>query len=156
MMMNKEKLAILGLLFVALMASVTVVAHMACIPLGEACYRAQLAPEILIQSARQGTMLAPLATVLVSALFALCAAYALAGIGYIKRLPLTNLALVTIAMLCTLRGLGGVVLSLALPEMVTIFSAVASLIWFVCGVWTFLALKWLGIKPLQRDITKGI
>ncbi|MCF2859807.1 hypothetical protein L1286_20195 [Pseudoalteromonas sp. SMS1] len=148
--MNKEKIAIFGLLFVALMASVTVVAHMACIPLGESCYRAQLAPEVLVESARNGTMIAPIATVMVSALFALCAAYALAGAGYINRLPLTNWALLTIAILCTLRGLTGGILSLVLPELVTFFSVVASLIWLICGVLTFLALRWLAIWPPQR------
>ncbi|KZN54775.1 hypothetical protein [Pseudoalteromonas luteoviolacea] len=152
--MNKERIAILGLLFVALMATVTVVAHMACIPLGEACYRAQLAPEFLIEAAKQGTLLAPVATVFVSGLFGLCAAYALAGAGYMKRLPLTKLALITIATLCTLRGLAGMGLSFVLPELVTLFSVVASALWFICGVLTFLALKWLpSIPPLQSNIT---
>ncbi|KZN65003.1 hypothetical protein [Pseudoalteromonas luteoviolacea] len=151
--MNKERVAILGLLFVALMATITVVAHMACIPLGESCYRAQLAPEFLIESAIQGTLLAPIATVFVSGLFALCAAYALAGAGYIARLPLTKLALITIAILCTLRGLAGIGGSFVVPELVTLFSVVASVLWFVCGVFTFLALKWLpSIPPLQSNI----
>ncbi|KZN43362.1 hypothetical protein [Pseudoalteromonas luteoviolacea] len=142
-MMHKQKIAVLGLIFVALMAAVTVVAHMSCIWLGEACYRAQLAPNILVESAKHGTWLAPVATVGVSLLFAICGAYALAGAGLIRRLPLTYLALMVIGILCVIRGLAGLVLSMVFIDLVTLFSVIASVIWFMCGILTCLALKWV-------------
>ncbi|MCG7547400.1 hypothetical protein [Pseudoalteromonas sp. Of7M-16] len=142
-MMHKQKIAVLGLIFVALMAAVTVVAHMSCIWLGEACYRAQLAPNILVESAKHGTWLAPVATVGVSLLFAICGAYALAGAGLIRRLPLTYLALMVIGILCVIRGLAGLVLSMVFIDLVTLFSVMASVIWFMCGILTCLALKWV-------------
>ncbi|ESP94773.1 hypothetical protein PL2TA16_00773 [Pseudoalteromonas luteoviolacea 2ta16] len=141
--MHKQKIAVLGLIFVALMAAVTVVAHMSCIWLGEACYRAQLAPNILVESAKHGTWLAPVATVGVSLLFAICGAYALAGAGLIRRLPLTYLALMVIGILCVIRGLAGLVLSMVFIDLVTLFSVIASVIWFMCGILTCLALKWV-------------
>ncbi|MCF6440527.1 hypothetical protein L1077_13905 [Pseudoalteromonas luteoviolacea] len=140
---KKQKFAIWGLIFVALMAAVTVVAHMSCIWLGEACYRAQLAPKEVVESAKNGTLFAPIATVGISFLFALCGAYALAGAGLIKRLPLTYIALWAIGVLCTLRGIVGIGFSLVYVDMVTVYSFVATMIWFTCGVITCFAIKWV-------------
>ncbi|MDK2596953.1 hypothetical protein [Pseudoalteromonas obscura] len=152
--MHKQRLAVLGLIFVALMAAVTVIAHMSCIWLGEACYRVQLAPNVLVESAKNGTWLAPVATVGISLLFAICGAYALAGAGLIRRLPLTYLALVVIGILCVIRGLAGLVLSIVFIDMVTVFSVIASAIWFMCGLMTCLALKWVpNIKMTPANTT---
>lgn len=77
--MNKDKIGHLFLIIAAAIAIFTALAHMSCIFLGESCYRAQLAPEVIIQSAANASLLAPVATTFVSSLFLLCAVYALAA-----------------------------------------------------------------------------
>lgn len=127
------------LLLAAIVATLTAVAHLSCIPLGPACYEAQLAPHIIVESAIDGTLLAPIATLLVSLLFLLCSAYALSRAGLIRRLPLTNLAMVTLAVLCIIRGLLAFQLKIRHPELVNSTELVSSVIWFISGL-----LFWFG------------
>ena len=94
---------------------------MSCIFLGESCYRAQLAPEIIIQSAANGSLLAPVATTFVSSLFLLCAVYALSAAKMIMKLPLLKTAIYTISIVCILRGLAIIPLWLAYPECLVVF-----------------------------------
>ena len=71
--MNKNKVGLLFLSIAAVIAILTALAHMSCIFLGESCYRSQLAPEVIIQSAVNGTLLAPVGTTFISiAVFTLC------------------------------------------------------------------------------------
>ena len=71
--MNKNKVGLLFLSIAAVIAILTALAHMSCIFLGESCYRSQLAPEVIIQSAVNGTLLAPVGTTLIFfAVFSLC------------------------------------------------------------------------------------
>lgn len=123
-----------ALIICALIALVTAISHISCIFLGAACYQAQLAPAQIVQSATDGTLLAPLATLTVSLLFILCGLFALSGASFIKKLPFQNLALLTIAILCTLRGLSTVPLSFLFPEIVSDFSLIAGAIWFITGL----------------------
>lgn len=118
----------------ALISITTAIAHLSCIFLGPSCYRAQLAPQVIVQSAVDGTLLAPIGTAIVSFLFVTCGLFATSGAGYIKRLPLLNLALITIACLCILRGLSTIPESFMFPEMVSAFSISAGIIWFITGL----------------------
>ena len=122
-----------ALLLFATIATVTAVAHLSCIMLGEQCYRAQMAPEVIVQSAMSGTWLAPSATLLLSALFLLCAAYALSVIRWLPKLPLTHWAIYIIASICLIRGAATLPLSLLFPSKVSVFSTLAGLIWFIAG-----------------------
>ena len=114
---------------------------MSCIFLGESCYRSQLAPEVIIQSAVNGTLLAPVGTTFISTLFLVCAIYALSAANVIMKLPLLKTAIYSISILCILRGLATIPLSLTYPEMVTSFSIIAGAIWFISGVLFFLGFR---------------
>ena len=139
--MNKNKVGLLFLSIAAVIAILTALAHMSCIFLGESCYRSQLAPEVIIQSAVNGTLLAPVGTTFISSLFLLCAIYALSAANVIMKLPLLKTAIYSISILCILRGLATIPLSLTYPEMVTSFSIIAGLAWFISGVLFFLGFR---------------
>ena len=132
--MNKNKVGLLFLIIAAGIATFTALAHMSCIFLGESCYRSQLAPEAIIQSAVDGTLLAPLGTTFVSSLFLLCAVYALSAADIIPKLPLVEVAIYSISALCILRGLATIPISLAYPEAVSRFVITSGAIWFISGV----------------------
>ena len=139
--MNKNKVGLLFLSIAAVIAILTALAHMSCIFLGESCYRSQLAPEVIIQSAVNGTLLAPVVTTFISSLFLVCAIYALSAANVIMKLPLLKTAIYSISILCILRGLATIPLSLTYPEMVTSFSIIAGLTWFISGVLFFLGFR---------------
>ncbi|TMP39805.1 hypothetical protein CWB96_06495 [Pseudoalteromonas citrea] len=132
------------LLLCALMALFTAIAHLSCIVLGEQCYRAQLAPRAIIESAIHGTLFAPLATVVIACIFIICALYALAGARAIVRLPLTRVAIYIIGSICILRGLATFPLLLSHPEMASTFAIIAGILWFLCGVGYLLGYKLMG------------
>lgn len=129
-----ELKGILALTIGAMISIATALAHLSCIFLGPACYKAQLAPPKIVQSAVDGTLLAPMGNLLVSSLFVACGLFALSGAGLIKRLPLQNLALITISGICILRGLSTVPASYMFPEVVSNVSIIAGTTWFITGL----------------------
>ena len=139
--MNKNKVGLLFLSIVAGIAILTAIAHTSCVFLGENCYRSQLAPEVIIQSAVNGTLLAPVGTTFISTLFLVCAIYALSAANVIMKLPLLKTAIYSISILCILRGLATIPLSLTYPEMVSSFSIIAGATWFSSGVLFFLGFR---------------
>ena len=139
--MNKNKVGLLFLSIVAGIAILTAIAHISCVFLGENCYRSQLAPEVIIQSALNGTLLAPVGTTFISLLFLLCAIYALSAANIIIKLPLLKTAIYSISILCILRGLATIPLSLTYPEMVSSFSIIAGALWLISGVLFFLGFR---------------
>lgn len=131
--MNK-KYGRLLLFLVAIIATVTAIAHMSCILLGPQCYAAQMAPPEIIQSAKNGTLLAPLSASFISLLFLTVALYSLSSAEVIKRLPLLSVGVYVISILCVVRGLATIPSSFIYPEMVSIFSVIAGIVWFSTGV----------------------
>ena len=131
--MKKHTLALACLLIFALLAFGTALAHTACIWLGPACYSAQMAPPVIVESAQNGTWLAPVGTLLVSTLFVIAGLYALSAARLIFTLPLLNLGIHTLTFLCTVRGLLGIQLWLRMPEKVTLSAGVASIVWFAAA-----------------------
>lgn len=134
---SKTTLFTLGatlLIIAAAIAIFTALAHSACIVLGPSCYAYQLAPEAVIESAQKGTLLAPLGTLAISAIFLIWAAYGLSAAGVLRRLPLLPLGIYTIACLCILRGLLGIQLWLRKPELLNQFATVSNWVWFITGV----------------------
>lgn len=117
----------------ATIAAVPAFAHMSCIYLGSACYKTQMAPPEIVQSALEDGLTAPLATLFIVSLFFLCALYAVSGTASIKRLPLLKLGLAAISCLYLIRGLGTRPLSLLFPKMISSFSLFAGVVWFLCG-----------------------
>lgn len=135
----KLKIGQFCLLLAALIATFTAMAHLSCIVLGPECYRAQMAPQSIVESAVNGTLLAPLGTVVVSLLFMLCSIYSLSRAKIIRPLPLTNLAIVILAAICVIRGLLAFQLKIRHPELVGVPELISSFIWFVSGL-----LFWFG------------
>lgn len=128
------KKEVAALTVAAVIAIATATPHLSCLLLGPSCYAAQMVPPIVEQSAIDGTWLAPITTVVLSLLFISCGLFALSGAGYIAKLPLRNTALVFIAVLCILRGIAIIPSSLLYPDMVSVFSVSAGVVWFITGV----------------------
>jgi len=145
--MSNNKKAVYALVSAATIATITALAHLSCIVLGPACYKAQMAPEAIIQSAQAKTLLAPFGTVLASSLFLLLAWFALAASGRVKKLPLQRLALYSAGILCLLRGIATVPLSLLFPEMVSLFSLVSGGVWLLAGI-----LLLYGVHNIKKGI----
>ena len=139
----KRWLGIAALVTAACIAGFTALAHLSCIVLGASCYRAQLAPDILVQSAIDGTWLAPIATLVISSLFVLCALFALSAAKLIKPLPFLRAAIITISTLCLLRGAIILPLSLIFPDRTTTFAVIAGGIWFLTGLLFLFGYRWV-------------
>lgn len=125
----KSKLLISG----GIIASAAAIWHLLCIWGGPSWFAFARAPKQLIDSAQQGTLLAPVSTVIVAGLMLACTVFAFSAVGLIRKVPLVKPALITIASLCTVRGLIGI------PTFVTaagvdIWQIVASTVWLYVGV----------------------
>ncbi|WP_017218246.1 hypothetical protein [Pseudoalteromonas sp. NJ631] len=150
--MQYQTKRIIGSIFLSTFAGIaifTAVAHLSCIYLGASCYRAQLAPADIIDSAIAGTWYAPTATVFISALFLTTAAYALSVLKWIKPLPMLRPAIFTISTLCLVRGAITLPLAIVFPEKTTSFAIVAGGIWFLAGVFCLVGFKF--IKNQEKD-----
>ena len=133
-MKHHQSIAKLGLVSGALIAIFTAMAHMSCLYFGPACFEAQMAPPEIVQSAVDGTWVAPVGTLLISSVFLLCAAYALSAAKFLRQLPLLKLGMYVISLVCILRGVATLPLSFIFPEMVSAFSIVAGLVWLLSGL----------------------
>jgi len=107
--------------------------HLLCIFGGPSWFAFARAPQQIIDSAVQGTLLASIGTIIVASLMFACTVFAFSAVGLILKVPLLKSALITIAILCTLRGL------IAIPTFVTpsgfdIWQIVASTVWFYVGI----------------------
>lgn len=72
--------------YISYLSVFAAVAHISCIDIGETYSRAQIAPEPIVRSAIEGTLLATLGTIVIfviSALLLPCAAYALSAANLI-------------------------------------------------------------------------
>lgn len=143
-MKGNQVIAKLGLILVALIAIFTAIAHMSCIYLGPACFEAQMAPPEIVQSAIDGTWIAPVGTLLVSSIFLLCAAYGLSAARLLKTLPFLKLGMYVISLGCIFRGVATLPLSFVFPEMVSAFSIIAGLVWLITGLLFFFGYRYSG------------
>ena len=121
------------LISAGIIASASAIWHLLCILGGPTWFMFARAPQQVIDSAQQGTLLAPVSTVVVASLMFACAVFAFSAAGLIRKVPLLKSALITIAVLCTLRGL------IAIPTFVNstgldIWQIVASIIWLYVGI----------------------
>lgn len=124
----KSKFLITG----GVIAAATAVWHLLCIVGGSSWYAFARAPQIVINSAKQGTLLAPVSTAVIASLMFTCTAYAFSGAGLIKKIPLIKSALVTIAFICLARALSTVPYLISSP--LDIWELVASSGWLFVGV----------------------
>jgi hypothetical protein len=114
-------------------ASASAIWHLLCILGGPSWFAFARAPQQIIDSAREGTLLAPLGTIAVAGLMFMCTLFAFSAVGLIRKMPLIKPALITIAALCTFRGL------IAIPTFTNstgldIWQIVASTVWFYVGI----------------------
>jgi len=116
-----------------IIASAAAIWHLLCIFGGPSWFAFARAPVQIIASSEQGTLLAPLGTIVIAGLMFACTVFAFSAVGLIKKVPLLKPALITIATLCTLRGI------IAIPSFNTsagldVWQIIASTVWFYVGV----------------------
>ena len=121
------------LISAGVIASASAIWHLLCILGGPSWFAFARAPQQVIDSSQQGTLLAPIGTVIVASLMFACTVFSFSAVGLIRKVPLLKSALITIAVLCTLRGL------IAIPTFVTptgldIWQIVASTVWLYVGI----------------------
>ncbi len=97
----KSKFLVTG----GIIAGLAAIWHVLCLFGGVSWLAFARAPPTIIESYEQGTMLAPIATIIVAGLMFACTAYAFSGVGFIRKIPLIKSALVTISVLFILRAL---------------------------------------------------
>ncbi|RYV01685.1 hypothetical protein SOPP22_15085 [Shewanella sp. OPT22] len=127
----------LALIIPATMAFMVAVAHLSCLYFGEQCYRAQMAPDFLVESARQGTWLAPVLNVIISALFIILGFYALSAAQIIRQLPLLRFVIIFVSVVSVIRGLLPIQLWIRKPELVSSVVLVVGVAWLLCGVFMY-------------------
>ncbi|PKG83785.1 hypothetical protein CXF85_09780 [Colwellia sp. 75C3] len=134
----KPQFGILFLVFAALIAMGTAAAHLSCIYFGPQCYAAQMAPALIVESAMNGTYLAPIGTLFASGIFVVLGLYALAGAGFtsntLDKLPMVNYAIYTIATLCIIRGVLPLQLWFRHPEKVNDVVFYVGIVWLIAGL----------------------
>lgn len=129
-----------GIVLLTIAASIffcTALAHLSCIYFGPQCYSAQMAPPQIVESAMAGTMLAPLGTILVSAIFIVLGLYALAGAGLFYKLPLLGVGIYTISIISVIRGLLPIQLYFRHPEKVSNPTLIVGVIWLLVGLFYY-------------------
>jgi hypothetical protein len=114
-------------------AAASAIWHLLCIWGGPSWFAFARAPQQIIDSAQQGTLLAPIGTVVVAALMFSCTVFALSAVGLIRKIPLVKPALITIAILCTLRGLIAIP-TFTNPTGLDLWQIIASTVWFYVGI----------------------
>ena len=147
----KSKTAQILLLGAASVATFTALAHLSCIILGPQCYKSQLAPDFIVESAIQGTWLAPIGAILISLIFFICAAYAISKAGFIRKLPLLDIGIYTIAIVCIIRGLLTFQLKLRYPELVGLNDLIIGGVWFVTGLMFWFGGKWKSTDDIKQS-----
>lgn len=116
--------------------------------LGPDWYAFLTAPKWVVESARQGTLDAPVGGVVIGGLMFVCALYAFSATGLMRRLPLTKTALCVISTICLVRGLLLIPLLINVPERLTAFDIAASVVWFVAGLCFLVGtiVRWRALK----------
>ena len=125
-------------------------AHLGCIVQGPAWYRFFGAPEPLIRGVEQGDPTLHWMTAAIAALLAVWSAYAFAGAGLIRRLPLMRTALVAISAIYLALGL--LIVPVAFKPDPRAFDVWSSLIVLVYGLVYAIgtARAWSALSPKER------
>jgi len=115
-----------------LIAAATAFWHLLCIVGGPDWYAFARAPRVVVESAKQGTFLAPSGAILIAILMFTCTAYSFSGAGLIKPIPFLKPVLFTISLICLIRSM------VAIPYLVSskldVWELVASSGWFFVGI----------------------
>lgn len=122
------------LIVAGVLSAAAALLHLAIIAGGPDWYRFFGAGERMARMAERGFLRPTLLALGIAAILAIWAAYALAGAGLIRRLPLMRTALVTITCIYLLRALVIGPLLVFRPGMVNAFALWSSLIVLVYGI----------------------
>lgn len=122
------------LIAAGMLSAAAAVLHLAVIAGGPAWYRFFGAGETMARMAEQGSPRPALITLCIAAILSVWAAYAFAGAGLIRRLPLMRTALVAITCVYLLRGLVLIPLLAIRPSQFDAFALWSSLIVLAYGV----------------------
>jgi hypothetical protein len=141
----KSTCGIIFLVLAALIAIGNAVAHMSCLYFGPDCYAVQLAPAQLVESAKNGTYLAPIGAVVVSVIFVFWGLYALSAAGVVRKLPFLKFAIYAISILCIIRGILPLQFWLRHPEKINDAAFYYGIAWLITGL-----LFWFGYKLAPR------
>jgi hypothetical protein len=118
----------------AALSAAAAILHLAVIAGGPDWYRFVGAGEDMARMAERGSVWPTIITLGIAALLAIWAAYALAGAGRMRRLPLIRTALVIISAIYLLRAFALVPLLLLKPDLITPFDLWSSLIVLAYGI----------------------
>ena len=135
-----------------LLSAAAALLHIAVIVGGPDWYRFFGAGEAMAQMAERGSPVPALITIGIAAVLAVWAAYAFAGAGMIRRLPLMRTALVAISAIYLVRGL--MIVPVLMKPHAPGFDIWSSLIVLVYGavyaVGTWRAWNWLSSPTVQK------
>nr|WP_315469337.1 hypothetical protein [uncultured Undibacterium sp.] len=129
-----------------IIAMIGVAIHIAAIFGGASWYAYFGAPSSVVQSARDGTWLAPVSALVIAGLMAICAAYAFSALDVIRRLPLLRTGLAGMAIVCLLRALVLWPLMINHPNLRNTFEIVAAIVWGIAGVGFVFGFRLAGSK----------
>ena len=124
-----EKFLIIG----GLIAGFAALWHLLMIIGGPNWYAFSRAPLYIVESAKEGTFIAPVGAVAIAVLMFICTAYAFSGAGVFGKIPLLKLALPTISLICLVRGLYISPIFFQLKALGA-WHLIASAIWFFVGI----------------------
>lgn len=108
--------------------------HVACVAGGPKWYQFFQAPPAIVQSAQQGTWLAPVSTIALGAAMVLAGAYAVSLAGLGPRLPFARTAVAAVALVCALRVVGTALVLVRRPDLFTPFETVASAVFLTVAL----------------------
>ena len=117
-----------------LASGLAALAHLACVAGGANWYRAIGAPPRVVRAVEFGSPRPALMAIGIAAVLAVWAAYALAGAGLIRRLPLLRLVLIGVAAVYLVRGLLFRPEMLGRPDLSPAFALWSAAIVFAMGL----------------------
>lgn len=121
------------LISAGVIACASAIWHLLCIFGGPHWYAFARAPQQIIDSSQQGTLLAPIGTIIVASLMFACTVFSFSAAGLIRKVPLLKSALITISILCTVRGLAAIP-TFANSTGLDLWQIIASTVWFYVGI----------------------
>jgi len=122
------------LIAAGMLSAAAALLHIAVIFGGADWYRFVRVPEGMAQQVERGSLTPHLITLGVVVVLATWAAYAFAGAGLLRRLPLMKTALVAITALYLLRGIALFPMLVLNPALVDQFTLWSSIIVLACGI----------------------
>ena len=133
------------LIIAGVIASLAAIWHLLCIVGGPSWFIFARAPSAIIISAQEGTLLAPIGTIIVATLMFTCTLYAFSAAGLIGKIPLVKPALITISALCLLRVIV-VIPSFYYSSFTDLWQLIAT------STWLFVGLSFLnGVRTIKHQ-----